>query len=52
MNFIQPYLLGDFIVNFITESNGIEGIYRDPTFEELEEYVRFLALPTITIPKL
>lgn len=37
---------------FIEESNLIEGIVRPPTEAELNEFERFMALPTITIKEL
>lgn len=36
-------------VDFIRESNRIEGIHRDPTEAELAEYDRFMTLSLITI---
>lgn len=39
-------------INFIRESNRIEGIHRDPTEEELEEYSRFMRLDKITVEDL
>jgi len=35
--------------DFIRESNRIEGIYRDPTLAEIDEYHRFLSLPAISV---
>ena len=40
------------IVAFIAESNRIEGITRPPTVDEYKEFVRFLALPKITVKQL
>lgn len=37
------------ILNFITESNKIEGIIRQPLKKEVEEFYRFIALEKITI---
>lgn len=37
---------------FVTESNLIEGITRLPTKAELDEFERFLALPTLTVAEL
>ncbi len=50
MDFIQFHLSKN--VAFITESNKIEGIHRNPTFEELEKHSRFLALLTVTVSEL
>lgn len=36
-------------VRFIHESNKIEGIYRDPTEAELDEYYRFIDLRHISV---
>lgn len=36
------------IVDFIRESNRIEGIKRNPTEAEIEEYLRFMALTIVT----
>src|SRR3990172_10472879 len=38
--------------NFITESNKIEGIFREPTEEEMKEFFRFMNLEVITIEEL
>lgn len=35
--------------NFIKESNKIEGITREPSFEEIDEFYRFLGLAKITV---
>ena len=40
------------VVNFISESNRIEGILRAPTDAEIEEYYRFMALDIVTIEEL
>lgn len=37
------------IVDFVTESNRIEGILRPPTPEEITEFVRFMALKEVTV---
>jgi len=37
---------------FVTESNSIEGIRRQPSEEEVKEHERFITLDTITIPEL
>jgi len=39
-------------IEFVTESNRIEGILRPPTDEEIEEHERFIMLPEITIADL
>lgn len=39
-------------IDFIRESNRIEGILREPTQEEIEEFDRFLNLKKITIKEL
>lgn len=39
-------------VDFVRESNRIEGIHRDPTEAELEEFKRFLELDRVTIDEL
>lgn len=36
-------------IDFIRESNRIEGIFRDPTTQEIDEFYRFLGLDRITI---
>jgi hypothetical protein len=36
-------------ISFIKESNHIEGIYREPTKAEIEEFHRFMALDEIAI---
>lgn len=41
--------LKKWILNFIEESNAIEGIYREPTKEEIEVSFNFLELDSITI---
>ena len=38
--------------DFIIESNAIEGIYHEPTREEIEEFQRFMALKEITIDEI
>lgn len=40
------------VLDFIDESNRIEGIHRPPTQAELEEFKRFISLEKITIPDL
>lgn len=40
------------LINFIKESNKIEGILREPTKEEIEECERFLDLPEVKIKDL
>lgn len=40
------------IVDFVTESNRIEQIFRQPTDDELYELVRFMGLSKITIDEL
>jgi len=40
------------MLNFITESNRIEGIHRKPTEFEIEEYKRFMNLKQVTIADL
>jgi Fic family protein len=40
------------IIAFVRESNKIEGITREPTEDEVEECVRFLQLPKITVSEL
>jgi len=37
---------------FIRESNAIEQIFRDPTQEEIDEFIRFMDLEVITIDEL
>ena len=37
---------------FVTESNAIEGIHRDPTQEELAEFARFMELDKVTVQEL
>lgn len=37
---------------FIRESNGIEGIHRDPTTEEINEHNRFINLRVVTVDDL
>lgn len=39
-------------IDFIRESNRIEGIYRDPTPEEVNEFDRFMKLDVITVDEL
>ncbi len=38
--------------DFIRESNKIEGILRDPTWQEVSEFDRFMALTTLTVSDL
>ncbi len=40
------------IIRFITESNRIEGIYREPYSEEISEFNRFMNLEKIDIKEL
>ncbi len=40
------------ILQFIHESNAIEGIYREPFQLEIDEFIRFMALDVITINEL
>lgn len=40
------------VISFIRESNLIEGINRDPTYEEIIEFERFMKLDEITIDEL
>ncbi len=42
-------MLTDMDINFIKESNRIEGIFREPKEAEVEEYCRFMALDEIII---
>lgn len=44
---ITHYLPHD--VAFVRESNRIEGIKREPTFDEMEAYLRFMAQDKITL---
>lgn len=37
------------LIEFLIESNRIEGIHRPPTQAEIEVAVRFLELPTVTV---
>lgn len=39
-------------VKFVRESNSIEGIYREPTDEEVKEHLRFISLETVTLSDL
>lgn len=39
-------------IDFIRESNSIEGIHREPTSAEIEEFFRFMALETPEIEEL
>lgn len=39
-------------IDFIRESNHIEGIHRDPTYAEIDEFHRFMALQKITVSEL
>lgn len=36
------------LINFVAESNRIEGIYRDPTVEEIDAHQSLLALPQLS----
>lgn len=36
-------------IDFIRESNRIEGIYREPLEKEIKEYERFMALKNVTL---
>lgn len=40
------------IIDFVRESNHIEHIFRDGTIEEIAEFKRFIALPTMSIKEL
>ena len=40
------------LVDFIRESNGIEGLHHEPTQAEVKAYTAFLALPLVTIADL
>lgn len=40
------------LISFITESNKIENIFREPTYEEISEFERFLILDKITVDEL
>jgi Fic/DOC family len=42
----------DQIRQFVIESNSIERIFRDPTKEEIDELIRFMALKRITIEEI
>lgn len=44
--------MSDDILNFIAESNRIEGILRPPTDAEIAEHMRFVSLPTVTVEDL
>ena len=48
----DPELAHEDIRKFVSESNRIEGIYRDPTLEEVEEHKRFVALKVVTVEDL
>lgn len=37
------------LINFIRESNAIEGIHREPSYDEVVEYKRFLILERIFV---
>lgn len=39
-------------VDFISESNYIEGIHREPTEAEINEYLRFMELDSLTLEEL
>lgn len=53
----MKYIKGKFVMSYITkqelefirESNAIEGIHREPTQKEIEEFVRFMDLKEITV---
>ena len=40
------------IIDFVRESNHIELIFRDGTPEEIAEFKRFIALPTMTVEEI
>ena len=40
------------VVDFVRETNRIEGIHREPTQEEIDEFKRFVRLETITVAEL
>lgn len=40
------------VIDHVRESNAIEGIYREPTQEEVNEFGRFIALKTVTVEDL
>ncbi len=40
------------IKEFVIESNAIERIFREPTQEEIDEFIRFMSLSAITIEEL
>ena len=42
----------DHDINFITESNKIEGIIRPPTDAEIQEHIKFLRLGKVTVADL
>ena len=42
----------DKVYEFIKESNKIEGIDRNPTYQEIDEFNRFMALPVITVEEM
>lgn len=44
--------LNECALNFIRESNRIEGIHRDPTKAEIAEYIRFMKLKKVSIEDL
>lgn len=48
----QEYISETQIYRFVSESNHIEGIERDPSEAEIEELKRFLALPKVTVEDL
>jgi len=52
INEMQMQKVNKEIVDFITESNSIERIFRDPTQAEIDELIRFMALPVVTIEEL
>ena len=45
---MKPYTLED----FIRESNRIEGLHHDPTQDEVNAHIVFLAQPTVTVADL
>ena len=45
----EPKVALPWLVDFVRESNRIEGIYREPTESEIEAHVAFLALNKITV---
>ena len=45
----EKMTINEWILNFIAESNKIEGIHREPTQEEIDEAHRFIGLSSIDI---